>query len=245
MHKFKQMPRLIAGLLGVIILAACGFSSNATPTMDANAIYTQAAETVQAQLTNMAALTPSATVTPISTNTPIPSETAATQSGLSTMPVTLPSITVPAIADKAVWVSNNPADGTQLSPGQTFTLIWKVQNTGTTTWNVNYIIRFYTGTKVGAGDIHLKAAVNPNDVVEIPVQMTAPNAGGKYATYWVITNDQGVNFRPLSFEFSVTGTADTATPSAATQTPTDDTTTILDTPSVTPSYTPTTKPTSS
>jgi len=239
MHKKQQMPWLIAGLLGLIFTASCGFS-NATPTMDANAVYTQAAMVVQAELTSAALLTPSMTVTPISTNTPIPSETMATQSGLPTMPVTLPSITAPAIADRSVWISNDPADGTQLTPGQSITLTWKVQNTGTTTWNTNYSIRFYTGTKVGAADFNLKKTVNPNDTVDIPVQITAPMNPGKYTTYWVITNDQGVNFRPLSFEFNVSGPTATPVQSEATQVPTDTDTTILDTPSVTPSYTPTT-----
>ncbi|HMD89836.1 MAG TPA: NBR1-Ig-like domain-containing protein [Anaerolineaceae bacterium] len=243
MHNLKQMPWLIAGLLGLLFMGACG-SSNATPTMDANAVYTQAAAVVQIALTNAAALTPSVTVTPISSNTPIPTETVATQSGLPTMPVTLPSITAPAIADKAQWISNDPPDSTQLTPGQTFTLTWKVQNTGTTTWNTNYSVRFYTGTNMGAGNFNLSKAVNPNDVVEIPVQMTAPNNPGKYTTYWVITNDQGVNFRPLSFEFVVNGSAATAT-SEATQTPTDDSTIIIDTPSIIPTDTPTVKPTSS
>ncbi len=245
MLKIKQMPWLMTGLLGLLFLSACGLFADSTPTPDANAVYTQAALVVQAQLTSLAALTPSATVTPISTNTPIPSDTAATQSGLPTMPVTLPSITVPAIADKSVWISNNPTDGTSLTPGQTFTLTWKVQNTGTTTWNTNYSVRFYTGTKVGANNFNLSKTVNPNDVLDIPVQMTAPNDPGKYTTYWVITNDQGVNFRPLSFEFNVSGPTATPAPAEATQTPTDETTTILDTPSLTPSDTPTTKPTSS
>ncbi|MDR3576252.1 MAG: NBR1-Ig-like domain-containing protein [Anaerolineaceae bacterium] len=244
MYKIKQMPWLIAGLIGLLFITACG-SSNATPTPDANAVYTQAAAVVQAELTQVAALTPSATVTPISTNTPIPSQTAATQSNQSTMPVTLPSITAPAIADKGVWISNDPVDGTQLTPGQTITLTWKVQNTGTTTWNTNYAVRYYTGTKIGAADFNLTKSVNPNDEVDIPVHVTAPNDPGKYTTYWVITNDQGVNFRPLSFEFSVSGPTATPVPAEATQSPTDDSTTILDTPSVTPSYTPTAKPTSS
>ena len=33
---------------------------------------------------------------------------------------------------------------------------------------------------MSANDFHLKKAVNPNDVVNIPVQMTAPNDAGKY-----------------------------------------------------------------
>ena len=108
MQNIKQMPGLIAGLLGLLLMTACGSSANATPTMDANAVYTQAAAVVQVALTNAAALTPSVTVTPISTNTPIPTGTVATQASLP-MPVTLPSITAPAIADKAIWISNDPA----------------------------------------------------------------------------------------------------------------------------------------
>jgi hypothetical protein len=241
MRKLKQIPWRIAGSLGLIFLAACGSSANTTPTMNANAVYTQAAAVVQIELTRAAALTPSATVTPISTNTPIQTNTTATHSSQTTMPGLLPSITAPAIADKGVWISNDPSDGTQLSPGQTFTLTWKVQNTGTTTWNTNYSVRFYTGTKMSANNFNLSKAVQPNDVVDILVQMTAPNDDGKYTTYWVITNDQGVNFRPLSFEFNVTGSAATAAP---TEVPTEDTTTILNTPSPIPSSTPTPIPTS-
>jgi hypothetical protein len=235
MFKFNKTAGLSAVLASILLLTACSPSSNSTPTPNAQQIYTQAAETVQAQLTQVLGLTPSATPTPPPTETqpPIPTQ-APTQSSLSTQPsAILPSITVPAVADKGNWISNDPPDKTKLNPGDQFTLTWKVQNTGLTTWSTKYTVRFYTGQRMGAKDFFLPKSVKPNDIIDIPVQMTAPSQKGEYNTLWVITNEQGVNFRPLSFEFSVQGDASTvtATPESSTRTPTpeDDSGTPTDT----------------
>jgi len=224
----------MAGWLILIFVAACGSPAAATPTTAAMAVDTQAAASAQAQLSAAFALTPSATATLISTNTLIPLNTVVTQSALQSMPVTLPSSTVSANPDQGAWISNDPPDGTVLAPEQTFTLTWVVENSGTSTWNTDYLVQFISGTNMGANNFNLKDVVYPNNVVDIRVKMITPKIDGTYTTDWVITSDEGVNFRPLSFEFTVSGTAPTDT-----ITPTPDTT---PTPSITPSYTPTKKP---
>lgn len=63
--------------LSVIILSltACGAQGNQTPTNDPSTVYTQVAQTVQAQITGNAKLTPAATATLKPTDVPAPSAT--------------------------------------------------------------------------------------------------------------------------------------------------------------------------
>jgi hypothetical protein len=56
----------------MVILAILPACSKAVPTVDTYAIYTAAANTVQAELTNAALLTPSPTATATATETPPP-----------------------------------------------------------------------------------------------------------------------------------------------------------------------------
>jgi hypothetical protein len=77
----KIMPSLSLALAGVLALSACSTAPNPGPTQDLVAIYTQAAQTVVAEVTNSAsqtqAKTPAQTVEsptspPLPTETPIP-----------------------------------------------------------------------------------------------------------------------------------------------------------------------------
>jgi|WetSurMetagenome_2_1015567.scaffolds.fasta_scaffold242122_1 hypothetical protein len=74
----KKLSSIIA-LISVIVLSACSAGQQAQPTIDANAVYTQAAATVQSQLTQTAEAMPTATATVAPTETPkvIPTTTLA------------------------------------------------------------------------------------------------------------------------------------------------------------------------
>ncbi len=67
----KNLNWLIALVLvtSTLVLSGCGSQGAQTPTTDPVAIYTQVAQTVQAQVTNNAKLTPKATSTPLPTDT--------------------------------------------------------------------------------------------------------------------------------------------------------------------------------
>src|SRR5215213_4518736 len=98
----------------IFILSACNLpSSAATPTAEANAVFTVAALTVQAQLTQ-----------PVSFSTPtLPISVATTASTAISAP-TLPAATLPpaasatAVCDQAQFVKDiTIPDGSQITPG--------------------------------------------------------------------------------------------------------------------------------
>lgn len=212
---------MLLALVLVLTLAACS-SANTTPTTSPEMVYTQAAQTVSAGLTQTAILLPSSTSTPTlaPTNTPAPTQAATATSGVSVTPLVQKSPTRSTGPDKAEWVAQNPGDGTILSPGQDFTLTWTVKNIGTTTWTTDYQLRYYLvdqSLRMGAIDIKLPKEVKPNESVDLTLTMKAISSTGDFTTIWVLTNKEGANFYPLTFNFKVGGAGATATtaPTAA------------------------------
>ncbi len=218
--------RFIASLLlaGITLSAAACSRAETTPTPNAEAVYTQAAATVQAGLTQTAALLPTntATSTPLPTNTVVPTQAVTPTSAVSPTNTLAPTSPRPSTADKAAWISQNPADGTVVTPGQNFPMTWTVKNMGTTTWNTNYQLRYYLSEAVlrfGAADIKFPKEVKPGESVDLIVNMKAPSSAGDYTTIWVLTNDQGINFYTITLTIKVSGAAATST-TAATAAPT-------------------------
>ena len=218
---------LLAALL-LTTLAACS-KADATPTNSPEMVYTQAAQTVAAGLTQTAVLMPTATSTPTlqPTNTPAPTQAVTATLSVSVTPLVQKSATSSTGPDKAEWVAQNPGDGTILTAGQDFTLVWTVKNTGTTTWTTDYQLRYYLveqTLRMGAGDLKLSKEVKPNESIDLSLSMKAPASSGEYTTIWVLTNKEGVNFYPLTFGFKVgpagaTATATVAPTAGATATP--------------------------
>lgn len=208
-----------------MLLTACGPAATPPPpTVDVNALFTQAAVTMVAQLTaNAPTLTPTlaATDTPVPTMTPLGGV-------LPTLPplATLPPLFTPTAstgvntADKAAFVTQSPADYETVTTGKVFNIIWRLRNVGTTTWNPNYVYRFYAAANkisTAANGYNLTANVPPNGEVDLKVTATAPGTPGTYDTQWVLTNPEGVNFALFTLTLNVVqgsgggGTVATAT----------------------------------
>jgi hypothetical protein len=220
MFRYKIAAWLVFAA-GALTLSACG--AKATPTIDANVVYTQAAGTVAAELTKAAALTPSATATTAPTNTSEPTQApteAATVPAVTTSPVPVFTATRPLSPDRAEYVSQSVADDSKLYSGQQFTLTWKIKNVGTSTWTTAYLLRYYSGAQMGgASSTNFPKEVKPNDTVDLSINLTAPQTTGTYMGNWVLTNADGVNFFPVYIQI-VVGNPPTATitvvPSATT-----------------------------
>ncbi len=218
-------------LLGILILTACTPKATPSPTVNPDDIRTQAMQTVQAQLTQTALAAPSATptFTVVPTNTPEPATPTLSitlpPTALATTQVFLPTNTLSSgIRDQATYVSQSPSDGTVFAPAQTFTMTWRLKNTGPTTWTTQYKFRFYAGSggRMGAADINLPRDVAPNSEIDITLQMTAPLTAGEYNTIWVLSNQDGINFSQVYLLFKVSGSTLTPTrpPATATIAPT-------------------------
>jgi len=86
-------------------------------------------------------------------------------------------------------------DDTVLQPNQSFTKTWRLQNSGTCTWNKSYAVAFFSGDQMGASaSVALAGDVAPGQSVDISVDMVAPNKAGKYQGNWKMRNAANVLF---------------------------------------------------
>ena len=213
-----RKPKLIA-ILGVIVLllTACGPSdTELTPTVNPDAIHTEAVATFASSLTQTALALPSATLTltPSPTNTPLAVSTISTATsttGSCYKLLYVKDVTVP--------------DNTVMLPGQTFTKTWQVQNSGGCAWAPGFKFSLIGGDALNGQTLTLTQAVPVGSKTEISIAMVAPT--GKTGTIqgtWRMADDKGGFFGDsLTVVISMGGstTVTVTTPAAAsTATPT-------------------------
>jgi len=219
----------VLSVAGIVTLVFA-FNGSNSPEDEVNAIYTNAALTVEAQQLTLQSSQPTATVTPFVTLTPLATNTAFATSTLP--PLSAFATNTPAVVggcDNSAYVSDvTIPDNTVVTPGQSMTKTWKVQNSGTCAWTATYKITFVAGNAMGGAATPIGQAVGPGQSVDISVTMVAPTAAGDASGTWRLANDKSVAFgTPLTIVVKVgggtTGTpTKTVTPggSAATSTPT-------------------------
>ena len=196
MKSYRILTLLLALALA---LAACNLpTANETPTVNANAVFTAAAQTVEVKLTQNAAV-PSATLPPPS-NTPQPA--VSTDTPLPPPPVVVTATSAPVVVqptaacDAARFVADvTIPDGTGFTSGNTFTKTWRLQNAGTCTWSTSYALSFDSGDQMGGpSSQHLSGPVAPGATVDISVNLQAPNSDGNYTGVWGLINASGVRY---------------------------------------------------
>jgi hypothetical protein len=172
-------------------LSACGSSAGeATPTVtpvDINAVYTQAAQTVIAQLTQQA---PTITPTPVFTDTPNVTATPTIGQATSTrVPATAASCANYFFVDDITI-----KDGMQMPVGTEFTKTWRVKNTGTCTWTTNFKLVFVRGEAMGGQAFSLANAVATGQTVDISINLKVPDKSGKLTGVWSLVDEKGQYF---------------------------------------------------
>ena len=198
---------LLASVLLTLLVAACnlpenGGSGTATPEAP-DAVFTQAAQTVAAELTRIALLAsptsniPTNTFTPSLTNTPVPSATnTSIPCNLATWDPATIDVTIP--------------DNTLMAPNQVFSKTWRIKNVGTCSWNSSYQLIFDHGDGLGVAAGYTQqlttGVVNPGKEVDLIVNnLKAPAATGTYIGYWRLRDPGGAIFgiTPTGDTFSV------------------------------------------
>ena len=182
------------GALAVLVilslaLGACNLPNrSATPTLsEAGAIFTAAAQTVQAQLTQVSqplptgqGYTPPAgtSVPPVMTPTPgggTPSSQACDRVNF------IKDVTIP--------------DNSRQAPGATFVKTWRLENAGTCTWTPDYSLIFVSGDAMGApASVPLNTSVAPGSTVDVSVTFQAPDSDGSYRSDWKLRNASNLVF---------------------------------------------------
>jgi hypothetical protein len=184
---FKDARILSTLTLFIFILAACNLpSSAATPTQQSNnVVLTAAALTVQAQLTQSVPFSTPTLPISVATNTPLSVPTLPA----ATLP---PAASATAVCDQAQFVKDiTIPDGSQVTPGATFTKTWRLRNAGACTWS-GYTLVFDNGDQMGATSPQTIGTVAPGAEVDLSVNFTAPTTSGSYRSHWRIRNSSGV-----------------------------------------------------
>jgi len=145
----------------------------------------------------------------INTSTPQPTATGFTLPTFTpTMTFTItpipPTVTPTRTHDQAIWVKQSPVDGTILSPGQDFDMVWTIQNIGTNPWSTNYSYAYARGASIHKqSSYRLNRVVGIDETVDLIVDMVAPSEPGGYSTVWRLLNETGQAFYTFTFVFTV------------------------------------------
>lgn len=223
MTKKSMLTTLLILIAASLVLAACG-GTQPEPTEDPqaqadqiNLIYTQAAETLQAEIALTEAAQPVPTETPqssptpvlLATNTPLPTEES------STPFPTLPSLPTPtAIPTKppatggrpclrAEIAFESPQDGAKLKPGDSFVKQWNLTNSGECDWTDNFNLVWVGGpnfTDFGSFNLVDVSNLEEGEVIAnggmliIQLSMQTPATPGTYRSIWMLRDDNGQMF---------------------------------------------------
>ena len=164
--------------IGAITLSACGTFEmsieDGTPTPLAPAETTP----TPTSTTSFPAL-PTLTSTPVFSPTPGATPTH--------------SISSTPICDLAEFVTDvTIPDGTGFKPLEPFTKTWRLENGGTCIWTSQYTMVFVRGDILGAPKItSLPGTVASGEMVDLSIDMTAPETPGVYNSYWALQNAAG------------------------------------------------------
>lgn len=240
----KFHSRFIALALFVFLLTACGADA-AQEGVDLSEIYTAAAASVEAQSSPTVAAatsTPAATATLIS----FPSAAPATVTPQSAAFSLSSSQSTANGCNNALYVSDvTISDGTTLAPDESFVKTWKFQNTGTCTWEEDYLITFVSGNAMDGDDTEIGEEVASGSSAEISVALVAPSSEGSYTGYWRLADADGNEFgQSVYVMIVVSDDASTLTPTATSEDEDDDTDSTSTRTPTTAAATATTAPTS-
>ena len=187
-------------------LAGCNLAGNPKPENGPQAVFTAAAQTLEAQLTQPilpdSTDLPTADVLAAASDTPFPAASA-TAGPVSTGAASSSSGPVPANAtqpcDAAKFIADvTIPDGTVLARSESFTKTWRFTNIGSCTWNSSYSLVFDNGDSMsGPASQPLTATVPPGGQFDLSLSLQAPDNPGSYRGYWRLRNPSGL-FLPVT-----------------------------------------------
>ncbi|MBN2045248.1 MAG: hypothetical protein JW757_09530 [Anaerolineales bacterium] len=193
----------------LLMLAGCGKSSevdvSATQTFQA-ALESALAATLQAEST--AQQKPSPEVIEPSLTAETAPEVFPTFTPLPTVPASAPTQELPTVNPtdlpipcyRAEMISETIPDGTIFRPGEIFTKIWVIRNTGVCEWTEKFTWTLVEGEDFGVPtELTLNRTVLPGEDLEVKLEMQTPLLEGGYkGTYQILTNEGG-SVTPLGF----------------------------------------------
>jgi hypothetical protein len=111
---------------------------------------------------------------------------------VATSPRTVPVPVVgPTTAARFVAELDSVPDDTVLQPGQGFTKVWRLENTGTTTWGTGYQLVLVAGQTLGAPHMLPVPQCRPGETADFTVSFVTPPEAGPYISAWSLADPQG------------------------------------------------------
>jgi hypothetical protein len=191
---------------GITQTAAVKPTATDTPTVEPTSTMDA---TMAAGLTATANAVLQVPTQPAAGSTPLASPTV----GLATTPVVIPTATgravvstAPAVAspDKCEWVANSPADNSELKKNASYDATVVVKNTGTSTWDNTFALRFFGGERMGIPkDYNVQGEVKPGELYKFIFTIVMPDSIGSKQALLVVQNAEGVNMCFINLPFEV------------------------------------------
>lgn len=143
---------------------------------------------------------------PVDLYTPVPppptAEPLPTDAATPAPPPTPAPSPTPAPIDDMAWkadLSYDDAGGPPVvKPGQALQKGWRIENSGTTTWSADFRFAYANGntpvSNMGGMPVLIGQAVPPGQMIDIYVDLVAPQAPGVYQGFWQMKNAAGKGF---------------------------------------------------
>lgn len=138
------------------------------------------------------------------TSTPTPGPTVYPEAQADTTPVPATPLTAadstPEIGDNCVYAAEFVEDVTvpdyaSVKPGETFTKVWRLQNTGTCDW-ANLTLVFISDDRLGGESPTAVPPTSRGEFVDISLELMAPSQPGQYLSVWQLHTADGRSFGP-------------------------------------------------
>jgi hypothetical protein len=168
-------------------ISACSLGKNISPEtlgFDQTAIA-QTVVVLQTQLAVQptAELQPTTTLSPTSTSTP------------AVIPTAMPLATDTPRYKAGPVTDVTYVDNTVVQPGTAFVKTWRIENSGTATWNSNFKIVFVSGDAMGGpASQSLGKLVPPGESIDISLSLIAPATLATLRGNWMLSTDTGTKF---------------------------------------------------
>jgi len=183
----------------VIILGACNLPDESHGLEGKpGALYTEAAMTVSVQLT---AVGIDLSQTTQISETPAPDgPQGADPSATFEFPTFTPDGTIEAtsdVCDQVKFVKDvTIPDEMDVAPGESFTKIWRLQNAGSCSWGIGYLLYFESGDIMGGPSSQdlTSETIHSGEYLDISVDLVAPEETGTYQGFWKLRNVRGEGF---------------------------------------------------
>lgn len=110
--------------------------------------------------------------------------------------IDLPSTTSAACTYRATFLGDvTIPDNTITAPGGAFIKTWRLRNDGNCAWGPNQYVRslvFFNGDRMGApNEVPLLTQVPPGGIVDVSINLIAPQQAGTYRSEWMLLVAQG------------------------------------------------------